>query len=85
MTPNAQAYAWYVLARAGLADAGRVRYFQDTDGDKLVGALARGHLAAALTLVGVAIARNPNHAEDEEYLAAAPEPAPEPTPEPSSP
>ena len=52
MTPNAQAYAWYVLARAGLADAGRVRYFQDTDGDKIVGALARGHLAAALTLVG---------------------------------
>ncbi|HJQ57716.1 MAG TPA: alpha-2-macroglobulin family protein, partial [Vineibacter sp.] len=52
MTPNAQAYAWYVLARAGLADAGRVRYFQDTDGDKIVGALGRGHLSAALTLVG---------------------------------
>ncbi|TXL70431.1 alpha-2-macroglobulin family protein [Vineibacter terrae] len=52
MAPNAQAYAWYVLARAGLADAGRVRYFQDTDGDKIVGALGRGQLAAALTLVG---------------------------------
>lgn len=52
MTPNAQAYAWYVLARAGLADAGRVRYFQDTDGEKIIGALGRGHLAAALTLVG---------------------------------
>ena len=27
---NAQAYAWYVLAKAGLAEPGRVRYFQDT-------------------------------------------------------
>lgn len=52
MTPNAQAYAWYVLAKVGLADPGRVRYFQDTDGDKIAGALGRGHLAAALTLVG---------------------------------
>ena len=30
LSPNAQAYAWYVLAKAGLADPGRVRYFQDT-------------------------------------------------------
>jgi uncharacterized protein YfaS (alpha-2-macroglobulin family) len=52
MTPNAQAYAWYVLARAGLADAGRVRYFQDAEGSKVDGALGRGHLAAALHLVG---------------------------------
>ncbi len=52
MTPNAQAYAWYLLARAGLADAGQVRYFQDTEGSKIAGALGRGHLAAALTLVG---------------------------------
>ncbi|QQS12488.1 MAG: alpha-2-macroglobulin family protein [Rhodospirillales bacterium] len=50
--PNAQAYAWYVLARGGLADAGRVRYFQDNDGRKTTGALAGGHLAAALTLIG---------------------------------
>ena len=32
LSPNAQAYAWYVLAKAGLADPGRVRYFQDTKG-----------------------------------------------------
>ena len=32
LTPNAQAYAWYVLAKAGLADPGRVRYFQDNEG-----------------------------------------------------
>jgi len=52
MSSNAQAYAWYVLAKAGLADAGRVRYFQDTNGDKLVGGLAWTQLAAALNQVG---------------------------------
>jgi len=40
MSPNAQAYAWYVLAKAGLADAGRVRYFQDTAAGKIKGGLA---------------------------------------------
>ena len=52
MAPNAQAYAWYLLGRAGLSDAGRVRYFQDTSTDKMTGALAHAHLAAALSLVG---------------------------------
>src|SRR5258706_12094804 len=52
MRPNAKAYAWYVLAKAGLADAGRVRYFQDTNGGKIVGGLAWTQLAAALNQVG---------------------------------
>ena len=52
MSPNAQAYAWYVLAKAGLADAGRVRYFQDAKGGEIVGGLAWTQLAAALNQVG---------------------------------
>lgn len=52
LSPNAQAYAWYVLAKAGLADAGRVRYFQDTKGADIRGGLAWAQLAAALNLVG---------------------------------
>ncbi|MBS0520681.1 MAG: alpha-2-macroglobulin family protein [Proteobacteria bacterium] len=52
LSPNAQAYGWYVLAKAGLADPGRVRYFQDTQGQKLRGGLAWVQLAAALNLVG---------------------------------
>lgn len=55
--PNAQAYAWYVLAKAGLADPGRVRYFQDTQAVNsktggIKGGLAWAHLAAALNQVG---------------------------------
>lgn len=49
---NAQAYAWYVLAKAGLADAGRVRYFQDAKAGEIKGGLAWAQLAAALNLVG---------------------------------
>jgi len=52
MSPNAQAYAWYVLAKAGLADAGRVRYFQDIAATKIRGGLAWAQLAAALNQVG---------------------------------
>jgi uncharacterized protein YfaS (alpha-2-macroglobulin family) len=52
MSPNAQAYGWYVLAKAGQADAGRVRYFQDAKGGDIVGGLAWTHLAAALNQVG---------------------------------
>jgi len=52
-SPHAQAYAWYVLAKAGLADPGRVRYFQDTEGSKGIrGGLAWAQLAAALNQVG---------------------------------
>ena len=52
MSPNAQAYAWYVLAKAGLADPGRVRYFQDTKAGEIKGGLAWAQLAAALNQVG---------------------------------
>jgi uncharacterized protein YfaS (alpha-2-macroglobulin family) len=52
MSPNAQAYGWYVLAKAGLADAGKVRYFQDAKGGDLLGGLAWTQLAAALNQVG---------------------------------
>jgi len=52
MSANAQAYAWYVLAKAGLADPGRVRYFQDTHANDIRGGLAWAQLAAALNLVG---------------------------------
>ncbi|CAN5891865.1 alpha-2-macroglobulin family protein [soil metagenome] len=50
-TPNAQAYGWYVLAKAGIADPGRIRYFQDTVGAKLSDGLAWAQLAAALNHV----------------------------------
>lgn len=52
MSPNAQAYAWYVLAKSGMADAGRVRYFQDAKGGEIIGGLAWMQLAAALNQVG---------------------------------
>ncbi|MFI5031528.1 MAG: alpha-2-macroglobulin [Reyranellales bacterium] len=52
MSPDAQAYGWYVLAKAGLADVGRVRYFQDAKGSDIVGGLAWTQLAAALNQVG---------------------------------
>jgi uncharacterized protein YfaS (alpha-2-macroglobulin family) len=52
LSPNAQAYAWYVLAKAGLADPGRVRYFQDSKGPEIRGGLAWAQLAAALNQVG---------------------------------
>ncbi|MBS0224290.1 MAG: alpha-2-macroglobulin family protein [Proteobacteria bacterium] len=52
MSANAQAYAWYVLAKAGLADPGRVRYFQDTHANGIRGGFAWAQLAAALNLVG---------------------------------
>ena len=51
LSPNAQAYAWYVLAKAGLADPGRVRYFQDTKASEIRGGLAWAQLAAALNHV----------------------------------
>jgi hypothetical protein len=52
LAPNAQAYAWYVLAKAGLADPGRVRYFQDAKASDIKGGLAWAQLAAALNQVG---------------------------------
>ncbi len=52
VSADAQAYAWYVLAKAGLADAGRVRYFQDAKASEITGGLAWAQLAAALNQVG---------------------------------
>lgn len=51
-TPNAQAYAWYVLAKSGFADPGRVRYFQDTKAAEIKGGIGWAMLAAALNQVG---------------------------------
>jgi alpha-2-macroglobulin len=51
-TPNAQAYAWYVLAKSGFADPGRVRYFQDTKASEMRGSIGWAMLAAALNQVG---------------------------------
>ena len=51
-SPNAQAYAWYVLAKSGYADPGRVRYFQDTKAAEMKGGIAWAMLAAALNQVG---------------------------------
>lgn len=50
--PEARAYGFYVLARAGQADVGQLRYFQDTDMRNIRTGLGRGHLAAALALTG---------------------------------
>jgi uncharacterized protein YfaS (alpha-2-macroglobulin family) len=52
LAPNAQAYAWYVLAKSGFADPGRLRYFQDTKAAEMKGGLAWAQLAAALNQVG---------------------------------
>jgi uncharacterized protein YfaS (alpha-2-macroglobulin family) len=51
LSPNAQAYGWYVLAKAGFADPGRIRYFQDTKASDIEGGLAWAQLAAALNHV----------------------------------
>ena len=51
MSPNAQAYGWYVLAKGGLADPGRIRYFQDTKAADIEGGLGWAQLAAALNHV----------------------------------
>lgn len=51
-SPNAQAYAWYVLAKSGFADPGRVRYFQDTKAAEMKGGIGWAMLAAALNQVG---------------------------------
>jgi len=50
--PEARAYGFYILARAGQADVGQLRYFQDTEFRNIRNGLGRGHLAAALALVG---------------------------------
>ena len=52
LNDRSQAYAFYVLARAGRADVGRLRYFHDQRIDQMSSPLARAHVAAALALVG---------------------------------
>ena len=52
LNDRSQAYAFYVLARAGRADVGRLRYFHDQRIDQISSPLARAHIAAALALVG---------------------------------
>ena len=52
LNDRSQAYAFYVLARAGEADVGRLRYFHDQRIEEISSPLARAHVAAALALVG---------------------------------
>jgi hypothetical protein len=49
---RASAYALYVLAKAGKADIGQVRYFHDTKLSREPSPLARAHIAAALSHLG---------------------------------
>jgi uncharacterized protein YfaS (alpha-2-macroglobulin family) len=50
--PGSRAYAHYVLAREGVADLGRLRYFHDSEAPRLRTALGLGQLGAALSLAG---------------------------------
>jgi uncharacterized protein YfaS (alpha-2-macroglobulin family) len=50
--PSAQAYAYYVLARAGQAKLSDLRYAADQMSQKSAPALALAHIAAALALNG---------------------------------
>ncbi|MBB4286176.1 alpha-2-macroglobulin family protein [Roseospira goensis] len=48
----ARAYAFYVLASAGVVDPGALRYVHDTALNRLPAPLARAHLGAALAMIG---------------------------------
>src|SRR5260370_21146516 len=80
LSPNAQAYGWYVLAKGGLADPGRIRYFQDTKAADIEGGLGWGQLAAALNHVAepgrarlaFALARQHIHQRDPPQSYASP-------------
>ncbi|HVY86259.1 MAG TPA: alpha-2-macroglobulin [Caulobacterales bacterium] len=52
MRSRAAAYALYVLAHAGQADIGQVRYFHDTQLSKEPSPLARAQIGAALAYMG---------------------------------
>lgn len=52
LNDRSQAYAFYVLARAGRVDVGRLRYFHDNRVDEIDSPLARAHVGAALAMVG---------------------------------
>jgi hypothetical protein len=47
-----RAYAFYVLARAGMANPSELRYFSDTRSEGMTNAMGLGFLGAALTQVG---------------------------------
>jgi uncharacterized protein YfaS (alpha-2-macroglobulin family) len=48
----ARAYALYVLARAGMADPGALRYVHDAYLNRMPAPLPRAHLGAALAMIG---------------------------------
>ncbi len=50
--PEAQAYALYALARTGVVPASTVRYFAQTEAERMRSRLAFAHLGAALASVG---------------------------------
>lgn len=52
LNDRSQAYAFYVLARAGRVDVGRLRYFVDQRIEAINSPLARAHLGTALAMVG---------------------------------
>lgn len=52
LNDRSQAYAFYVLARAGRVDVGRLRYFHDNRVEQIDSPLARAHVGAALAMVG---------------------------------
>ncbi|MEO8559508.1 MAG: alpha-2-macroglobulin, partial [Rhodospirillales bacterium] len=68
-TPDSAAYAYYVLARAGLADVGQLRYFQDTQLQKTYGPLARAQIGAALFLSGEKARANQAFASSRDFTA----------------
>ena len=52
LNDRSQAYAFYVLARAGEVDVSRLRYFHDNRIEEISSPLARAHVGAALAMVG---------------------------------
>ena len=52
LNERSSAYAMYVLARAGRADASQLRYMHDQQMDGFESPLARAHVGAALALIG---------------------------------
>ncbi|WP_421788902.1 alpha-2-macroglobulin family protein [Hyphobacterium sp.] len=52
LNDRSQAYAFYVLARAGRVDVSRLRYFHDNRIEAIDSPLARAHIGAALAMAG---------------------------------
>jgi uncharacterized protein YfaS (alpha-2-macroglobulin family) len=66
---DSAAYAYYVLARSGLADIGQLRYFQDTQLAKAYGPLASAQIGAALFLAGEKARANAAFNTSRDYVA----------------